>query len=122
MASWFLKGQASKNRTRRFSYKSPIRARWIFRRWRRSVLESAAFKEVRPMKSDDRTMRIEPENNRDEDIHVEHDVETEAAEVHEPQPKGWLAQLRQIMHLSAPGAARSNNIKRQQLKEDRTKS
>ena len=73
------------------------------------------------MKSDDRTRRIEPENNRDENIHVEHDVETEAAEVHEPQPKGWVAQLRQIMQRSAPGAARSN-IKRQQLKEDRTKS
>ena len=73
------------------------------------------------MKPDDRTRRIEPEENRDENIHAEHEVETEAAEVHEPQPNGWVAQLRQIMQRSPQGAARTN-IKRQQLKEDRTKS
>ena len=52
------------------------------------------------MKPDDRTRRIEPENDRDESLHVEHAVETEAADVHEPQPNGWVAQLRQIMRLS----------------------
>ena len=52
---------------------------------------------------------------------AEHEVEAEAAEVHEPQPNGWVAQLRQIMQRSPQGAARTN-IKRQQLKEDRTKS
>jgi len=73
------------------------------------------------MKPDERTRRIEPEDERDESLHVEHEVETEAAEVHEPQPNGWMAQLRQIMRRSTQGAARTN-IKRQQLKEDRTKS
>jgi len=41
--------------------------------------------------------------------------------VHEPQPTGWAAQLRQIMQRSTQGEAKTN-VKRQQLKEDRTKS
>ena len=73
------------------------------------------------MKSDDTTRRIEPAVDRDDNIHVEHEVETEAAEVHEPQPTGWAAQLRQIMQRSTQGEAKTN-VKRQQLKEDRTKS
>ena len=73
------------------------------------------------MKSDDTTRRIEPAEDRDDNIHVEHEVETEAAEVHEPQPTGWAAQLRQIMQRSTQGEAKTN-VKRQQLKEDRTKS
>jgi hypothetical protein len=73
------------------------------------------------MKPDDTTRRIEPAEDRDENIHVEHEVETEAAEVHEPQPTGWAAQLRQIMQRSTQGEAKTN-VKRQQLKEDRTKS
>jgi hypothetical protein len=51
------------------------------------------------MKSDDTTRRIEPAEDRDDNIHVEHEVETEAAEVHEPQPTGWAAQLRQRVRL-----------------------
>jgi hypothetical protein len=43
------------------------------------------FEEVQPMKPDDRTKRIE---DLDENIHAEGDVETEAAEEHEPQPTG----------------------------------
>ena len=73
------------------------------------------------MKSDDTTRRIEPAEDRDDNIHVEHEVETEAAEVREPQPTGWAAQLRQIMQRSTQGEAKTN-VKRQQLKEDRTKS
>jgi hypothetical protein len=69
----------------------------------------------------DRTRRTDPEQSRDGNIQAEHQVETEAAEVREPQPNGWVAQLRQIMQRSPQGAARTN-IKRQQLKEDRTKS
>src|ERR1700684_2418148 len=121
MELWFLKGQVSRNRTRRSSCKSPIRARLIFRRSHPSVSESAVFEEVQRMKSDDTTRRIEPAEDRDDNIHVEHEVETEAAEVHEPQPTGWAAQLRQIMQRSTQGEAKTN-VKRQQLKEDRTKS
>jgi hypothetical protein len=73
------------------------------------------------MNPDDRTRRTDPEQSSDGNIHAEHEVETEAAEVREPQPNGWVAQLRQIMQRSPQGAARTN-IKRQQLKEDRTKS
>ena len=73
------------------------------------------------MNPDDRTRRIDPEQNRDGNIQAEHQVETEAAEMQEPQPNGWVAQLRQIMQRSPQGAARTN-VKRQQLKEDRTKS
>jgi hypothetical protein len=73
------------------------------------------------MKPDDRTRRIEPEDDRDEGLQVDHEVESEAVEEHEPQPNGWVAHLRQIMQRSTQGAARTN-IKRQQLKEDRTKS
>jgi hypothetical protein len=73
------------------------------------------------MKPDDTTRRIESAEDRDENIHIEHEVENEAAEVHEPQPTGWAAQLRQIMQRSTQGEAKTN-VKRQQLKEDRTKS
>jgi len=74
------------------------------------------------MKPDDGTRRSELlEENRGENIHAEHEVESEAAGEHEPQPSGWVAQLRQMMQRSTQGAARTN-VKRQQLKEDRTKS
>ena len=73
------------------------------------------------MKPDDTTKRIEPAQDRDENIPVEREVETEATEVHEPQPTGWAAQLRQIMQRSTQGEAKTN-VKRQQLKEDQTKS
>src|ERR1700735_2205047 len=121
MELWFLKGQVSRNRTRRSSCKSPIRARLIFRRSRPSVSESAVCEEVQRMKSDDTTRRIEPAEDRDDNIHVEHEGETKAAAVHEPQPTGWAAQLRQIMQRSTQGEAKTND-KRQQFKEDRTKS
>src|SRR5579859_5370631 len=71
------------------------------------------------MKPDDKTERIKPVEDREENPSIER--ESEAAEVQEPQPTGWAAQLRQIMRGSAQGEARTN-IKRQQLKEDRTKS
>ena len=70
------------------------------------------------MKPDDRTKRIE---DLDENTHVEHDVETETANEQESRPSSWAAQLRQIMRRSVPGEAKTN-IKRQHLKEDRTKS
>ncbi len=73
------------------------------------------------MKSDDRTRRIEVAEEHDENNHVEHEVETEPADVRDSQPTGWAAQLRQIMQRSTQGEARTN-VKRQQLKEDRTKS
>ena len=66
------------------------------------------------MKSDDKTRRIEVEE-RDENNHVEHEVETEPADVRDSQPTGWAAQLRQIMQRSTQGEARTN-VKRQQLK------
>ena len=73
------------------------------------------------MKSDDRTRRIEVAEEHDENNHVEHEVETDPADVRDSQPTGWAAQLRQLMQRSRQGEARTN-IKRQQLKEDRTKS
>ena len=73
------------------------------------------------MKPDDKTERTKPVEDRDENASIEREHESEATEVQEPQPTGWAAQLRQIMHRSAQGEARTN-IKRQQLKEDRTKS
>jgi hypothetical protein len=73
------------------------------------------------MKPDDKTERIKPVEDRDENAGIEREPESEATEVQEPQPTGWAAQLRQIMQRSAQGEARTN-IKRQQLKEDRTKS
>lgn len=53
--------------------------------------------------------------------HAEREVETEAPELEEPQHTGFVAQLRQIMQRSPQGEARTN-IKREQLKENRTKS
>jgi len=73
------------------------------------------------MKSDDSTRRIEDAEEHDENNHVEKGVETETAEVRDPQPRGWVSQLRQVMQRSSQGEARTN-VKRQQLKEDRTKS
>lgn len=73
------------------------------------------------MKPDDKTERTKPVDDRDENASIEREHESEATEVQEPQQTGWAAQLRQIMHRSAQGEARTN-IKRQQLKEDRTKS
>jgi hypothetical protein len=72
------------------------------------------------MKSDNENRPSDAEENRGENIRAGHEVESEAVEVHEPQPNGWVAQLRQIVQGSPQGA--SSNIKRQQLKEDRTKS
>ena len=73
------------------------------------------------MKPDENTQRIKPVEDHDESPNIEREHESEAAEVQEPQPTGWAAQLRQLMHGSAQGEARTN-IKRQQLREDRTKS
>ena len=53
--------------------------------------------------------------------HAECEVEAEAPELKEPQHTGFAAQLRQIMQRLPQGEARSN-IKREQLKENRTKS
>jgi hypothetical protein len=73
------------------------------------------------MKPDDKTERTKPVKDRDENQGIEHELEPQAVEVQEQPPTGWLAQLRQIMQSSAQGETRGN-IKRQQLKEDRTKS
>src|SRR5258708_21499273 len=73
------------------------------------------------MKPDDKTERIKPGGDREENPSIERERESEAAEVQEPQPTGWAAQLRQIMQRSTQGEAKTN-VKRQQLKEDRTKS
>jgi len=73
------------------------------------------------MRPDDKTERTKPVEDREEHPTIEREPESEATEVEEPKPTGWAAQLRQIMQRSAQGEARTN-IKRQQLKEDRTKS
>ena len=53
--------------------------------------------------------------------HAEREVEAEAPELQEPQHTGFAEQLRQLMQPRPQGEARSN-IKREQLKENRTKS
>ena len=73
------------------------------------------------MTSDDRTRRTEVAEEHDENNQVNQEVETDPAEGRDPQPMGWAAQLRQIMQRSSQGEVRTN-VKRQQLKEDRTKS
>ena len=59
------------------------------------------------MKPDDKTERIKPVEDREENPRIERERESEAAEVQEPQPTGWAAQLRQIMHRPAQGEART---------------
>ena len=73
------------------------------------------------MTSDDRTRRIEGDEEHDENNQVEREVGIDPAEVRDSQPTGWVAQLRQAMQRSSQGEARTK-VKRQQLKEDRTKS
>ncbi len=52
---------------------------------------------------------------------VSEEQEITAAEPPSPEPVGWAAQIRQAMQRSPQGEARTN-IKRQQLREDRTKA
>ena len=70
------------------------------------------------MKPDDRTKRTD---HLDENIHSEQNVEPEVPEGLGPQPTGWAARLRQIVQRSIQGEA-ITNVKRQHLKEDRTKA
>jgi hypothetical protein len=60
-------------------------------------------------------------NGDDERPRVEAENEAEGSELQEPQATGFTAQLRQLMRRSPQGEARSN-VKRDQLKIDRTKS
>jgi hypothetical protein len=121
MELWFLNDRVSKSETKPCFYKSPIRVPSICLHWPRSVSESAAFEEVRLMKPDDKTRRIEPAEDRGEAARIESDPEVDAAEAQENQPTGWVGLFRRAMQRSTHGAVRTN-IKRQQLKEDRTKS
>ena len=59
--------------------------------------------------------------NDDDEKPREAETEAEASEPQEPQATGFTAQLRQLMQRSPQGEARSN-VKRDQLKIDRTKS
>jgi hypothetical protein len=75
------------------------------------------------MEADDKTRRIVPEDNRTAGAKEEgpdSGMEPET-EVQEPARAGWSAQLRQIMQ-RAPQSEKRGNLKRQQLKEDRTKT
>ena len=73
------------------------------------------------MKPDDKTRRIEPAEDRGETARIESDPEVDAAGAQENEPTGWVGLLRRAMQRSTHGEVRTN-IKRQQLKEDRTKS
>lgn len=73
------------------------------------------------MKPDEQTRRIQPAEDREEATNIASDPEIEAAEVQHTEPKGWAALLRRAMQRSGPGEVRTD-IKRQQLREDRTKS
>ncbi|MBV8904757.1 MAG: TrbI/VirB10 family protein, partial [Acidobacteriia bacterium] len=57
----------------------------------------------------------------DESAAVSEQRDAGAASEPSPEPFGWAAQMRQAMQRSAQGQARTN-IKRDQLKEDRTKA
>jgi hypothetical protein len=70
--------------------------------------------------ANEKTERITPVAD-GEKPHAQREVETEASELEEPEHTGFVAQLRQIMQRSPQGEARTN-IKREQLKENRTKS
>lgn len=70
---------------------------------------------------DDQTRRIEPAEDQGKATNIGSDPEVESSEAQEAQPAGWAALLRRAMQRPAPGQVRTN-IKRQQLKEDRTKS
>ena len=73
------------------------------------------------MKPDEQTRRIQPAEDREEATNIGSDPEIETAEAQQTEPKGWAALLRRAMQRSGPGEVRTN-IKRQQLREDRTKS
>jgi hypothetical protein len=73
------------------------------------------------MKPDDKTRRIEPAEDLGKATNVGAEPEVQAAEAQQTEPTGWAALLRRAMQRSGPGEVRTN-IKRQQLKEDRTKS
>jgi len=73
------------------------------------------------MKPDDKTRRIEPAEDRGEAARIESDPEVDAAGAQENELTGWVGLLRRAMQRSTHGEVRTN-IKRQQLKEDRTKS
>src|ERR1700689_5001731 len=109
---------------KRCSCRSPTRGPWICRRSRRLVLESVVFVEDRLMNPDEsvneKIERVTPVADGTKP-HAEREVEAEAPELQEPQHTGFAAQLRQIMQRLPQGEARSN-IKREQLKENRTKS
>lgn len=73
------------------------------------------------MKPDEQTRRIEPAEDHGKATNIGSDPEVEAVEAQQTEPRGWAALLRRAMQRSGPGEVRTN-IKRQQLKEDRTKS
>jgi hypothetical protein len=73
------------------------------------------------MKPDDQTRRVQPADDRGEATNIGSEPEVEAAEAQQIEPKGWASLLRRAMQRSGSGEVRTN-IKRQQLKEDRTKS
>src|ERR1700722_3466772 len=124
MGLWFLRGPTSSSPMKRCSCRSRTREPWICRRSRRLVSESAVFEEDRPMKPDEsaneKTERVTPVAD-GEKPHAEREVGAGAPELQEPQHPGFAAHLRQIMQRLPQGEARSN-IKREQLKENRTKS
>jgi type IV secretory pathway VirB10-like protein len=70
---------------------------------------------------DEQTRRIEPAEDHAKPANIGSDPEVESPEAQQAQPAGWAALLRRAMQRSGSGEARTN-IKRQQLKEDRTKS
>jgi hypothetical protein len=71
--------------------------------------------------NDNKSTRRAVRNDDDEKPRAEAETEAEASEPQEPQATGFTAQLRQLMQRSPQGEARSN-VKRDQLKIDRTKS
>jgi len=120
-------GESSSGRTSNsprnvYSCKSPTRERWTFRRWPRSVSESAVFEEFGHMKPDDKTERIKPvRGSRGRTRDIERERESEARKYRSHSLRDGLRNCGKSCAGSAQGEARTN-IKRQQLREDRTKS
>ncbi len=70
------------------------------------------------MKTDDRTRRVSPAGSADSEPPDQTDQEPDT---HKPEGAGWSAQLRQLLQRS-PGRDKRGDIKREHLKEDRTKA
>src|SRR5581483_8275178 len=111
-------GPRSSRRMRLSFYRWPNRARSTSPPWPRSALASARFEEDPHMEPEKTTRISKPE---EEPEHMEAELEATApAEIEEPPATGFGARLRQLVEQAKQDSR--PNIKREQLKQNRTKS